>query len=348
MFVLQNNNADPFTGSFTFQGQIYDSTNQWAIDGTVFQHPSGQLYMIWSGWASVNPTPQYLYIAQMSDPLTISSQRVLISSPTYSWEQSGGAAINEGPEVTILNNVISLVYSAAGSWTNAYCLGLITASTTSDPMNPASWTKRSNPIFASTINVFGPGHHSFTTSPDGLENWIIYHSARYNNSGWIRQVRAQKFSWAADSTPLIGKPANPNTPMQIPSSDQVRLRYEAENAVLTDGPTSVAETTASNLIKVGNINSPSSTVSLSIQSATTGSYAIAVRSGNGSPNGAVATQWLTVNNGGSIQISIVNSGWDQWGACIIRVNLTQGVNTLTFTTENNYAELDAMDVFLYV
>ena len=48
------------------------------------------------------------------------------------------------------------------------------------------------------------------------------------------------------------------------------------------------------------------------------------------------------------QISIVYSGWDQWGACIIRVNLTQGVNTLTFATGSNYAELDAMDVFLYV
>jgi GH43 family beta-xylosidase len=114
IFALQNNNADPFSRSFTFQGQVNDSTNTWAIDGTVFEHPSGQLYFIWSGWATSVPGPQLLYIAEMSDPLTISSQRVLISTPTYAWEQSGGAQINEGPEVTIQNNVISLVYSASG------------------------------------------------------------------------------------------------------------------------------------------------------------------------------------------------------------------------------------------
>ena len=346
MFVLQNNNADPFTGFFTFKGQISDSTNVWAIDGTVFQHPSGQLYMIWSGWPSANPAPQYLYIAQMSDPLTISSQRVLISSPTNSWEQSGGW-VNEGPEVTIRNGVISLVYSASGAWTNDYCLGLITASTSSDPMNPPSWTKRSNPIFRSTIYIFGPGHHSFTTSPDGQEDWIIYHSARYNNSGWTRQIRAQPFTWGGDSTPLIGKPANPNTPMQIPSGDQVRVRYEAENAVLTNGPTITADATASSLIKVGNNNSANSTVSLSIQLTTTGTYAIAIRDANGSTNGTLATLWLTVNNGSPIQVYIVYSGWGRWGASYARVDLNLRLKNKKKKKGNNYAELDSIDVFLY-
>jgi GH43 family beta-xylosidase len=113
MFVIENINADPFNGSFTFKGQINDSTKKWAIDGTAFQHSSGQLYFIWSGWEGDFASPQLLYIAKMSNPWTISSERVLISRPTYNWEKSGGAEINEGPEVTIRNDVISLVYSAA-------------------------------------------------------------------------------------------------------------------------------------------------------------------------------------------------------------------------------------------
>jgi GH43 family beta-xylosidase len=51
MFVLENENEDPFQGAFVFRGQLTDETNKWAIDGTVFEHPlTNDLYFIWSGW----------------------------------------------------------------------------------------------------------------------------------------------------------------------------------------------------------------------------------------------------------------------------------------------------------
>ena len=51
MFVLENENDDPFQGEFQFRGQLTDETNKWAIDGTVFEHPSTKaLFFIWSGW----------------------------------------------------------------------------------------------------------------------------------------------------------------------------------------------------------------------------------------------------------------------------------------------------------
>jgi GH43 family beta-xylosidase len=51
MFVLENDNEDPFQGEFQFRGQLTDATNKWAIDGTVFEHPvMNELYFIWSGW----------------------------------------------------------------------------------------------------------------------------------------------------------------------------------------------------------------------------------------------------------------------------------------------------------
>jgi hypothetical protein len=51
MFVLENENEDPFQGEFQFRGQLTDETNKWAIDGTVFEHPStNDLYFVWSGW----------------------------------------------------------------------------------------------------------------------------------------------------------------------------------------------------------------------------------------------------------------------------------------------------------
>jgi GH43 family beta-xylosidase len=159
MYVMENTSADPTQGTWQYKGQITDPTNKWAIDGTVLQ-VNGQLYFIWSGWEGDTNVRQNLYIAHMSNPWTIDSNRVEIARPTYAWETNHSPNVNEGPQVIVRNGVISLVYSASGSWTNDYCLGLITASTSSNLLNPASWGKRSQPIFQSgkafTVRVIIP------------------------------------------------------------------------------------------------------------------------------------------------------------------------------------------------
>lgn len=159
MYVMENTSADPTQGTWQYKGQITDSTNKWAIDGTVLQ-VNGQLYFIWSGWEADANVRQNLYIAHMSNPWTIDSNRVEIARPTYAWETNHSPNVNEGPQVIVRNGVISLVYSASGSWTNDYCLGLITANASSNLLNPASWNKRSQPIFQSGNGLYGPGHHS--------------------------------------------------------------------------------------------------------------------------------------------------------------------------------------------
>ena len=347
MFVLENTNADPFNGTFTFKGQITDSTNKWAIDGTVFQHPlSGKLYYIWSGWEQDVSTQQFLYIATLSNPWTISSQRVEISRPTYSWEMKQWGYVNEGPEIRIRGSVISLVYSASGSWTDDYCLGLITTSITSDPMNAISWTKRPDPVFKSANGIIAPGHHSFTKSRDGKEDWIIYHSARYINAGWTRQIRAQKFTWNADSTPNFGDPVGPNILIPLPSGEPLRDRYEAENADVLNNSLSVIDNSASNNVKVGRIDYPDSSVKVTVSCAKAGSYVIAIRTCNGSPSNTTATQFLSINNRTASEIAISYSGWNNWGTTMLRSNLSLGANTLTFRKGKNFAEIDVVDVFL--
>ena len=347
MFVLENTNPDPFAGSFTFKGQITDSTDKWAIDGTAFEHPlSGRLYFIWSGWEGDVNAAQILYIAEMSNPWTIGSERVEIARPIFNWETNHRPNINEGPQVTIRGDTILLVYSASGSWTNDYCLGLITASLRSDPLKPSSWTKHPNPIFKSANNVFGPGHHSLTTSPDGTEDWIIYHSARFKGSGWTRQVRCQRFTWNADGTPNLGAPAPPNAPIPLPSGDPPRVRYEAQDCPVTHGVRCIHDGTASNQTKVGHIDLPESSVTFSIYCPHDGNYVIIIRNCNGTGNRATATHSLTINNGSPIQLSVVNSGWDQWGASMLRTRLKRGPNTLILKKGNHYAELDVLDLVL--
>src|SRR3712207_3346909 len=129
---------------------------------------NGQMYALWSGWernTGIGRTPQHLYMARMSNPWTISSNRVKISSPTAPWERredpEDGLDLQEGPEFLWRDSTMFIVYSTRESWLPAYRLGqLRLKSATSDPMDSASYVK-SGPVFASANGVYGVGHNGF-------------------------------------------------------------------------------------------------------------------------------------------------------------------------------------------
>ncbi|MFD2611187.1 family 43 glycosylhydrolase [Paenibacillus gansuensis] len=344
MYVLENSSADPFTGTWTDKGQITDSTNKWAIDGTVLNN-GGNLYFLWSGWEGDTDGQQNLYIAHMSNPWTIDSARTKIATPQYSWETNTYPTVNEGPQVIVRNGTISLVYSASGSWTNGYCLGLITASTSSDLLSASSWTKRSTPIFSSANGIYGPGHHSFTKSKDGNEDWIIYHGARWDGAGWTRSVRAQKFTWNTDNTPYLGSPASPNTPITLPSGEAQHDRYEGESAFMSGGAYASSDTTASNGSKAGHIDAAGSYVEFTVQAPAAGNYVVAARTANGTSGQPMATFKLSINGGTGSTFYVVYSGWQNWTNATAKVYLNAGTNKVRFTRDTNYAEIDAIDVF---
>ena len=147
----------------------------------------------------------------MSDPLTISSGRVMISSPRYAWEEAG-SSVNEGPEAMIRNGQVFVTYSASGCWTDAYGLGLLQASKDGDLLDPAAWTKHTDSVFRgdAKASVYGPGHNGFFQSPDGTQDWIIYHAneSAGRGCGPARTPRIQVFTWNADGTPHFGTPVS--------------------------------------------------------------------------------------------------------------------------------------------
>jgi GH43 family beta-xylosidase len=217
MIVLEGTSDDP-QGPFKFKGKIAAPANRWAIDGTVLQMPDARLYFIWSGWEGFENVAQHLYIAPMSNPWTISGERVKISSPELDWELNGKPLINEGPQILWNGDKLFVIYSASGSWTDDYCLGQL-AWTGGDPLDPAAWKKKPTAVFSRTEDVFGPGHCSFAKSRDNSEDWIVYHSAKHSGAGWNRRVNMQRFTWHPDGSPNFGRPVSAGVPMPEPSGD---------------------------------------------------------------------------------------------------------------------------------
>jgi len=227
MYVLENTSPDPMQGEWVLKGKVADPDDKWAIDGSVFSH-EGQLYMIWSGWEGDVNGQQDIYIAKMENPWTIAGKRVRISSPRFDWERNGElndprnpriVYVNEGPQYLRNRDDVFIVYSASGCWTDQYGLGLLRLKG-NNLMDSASWTKSPRPVFETTPEngVFAPGHNSFFKSPDGKEDWILYHanSEPGQGCGRFRSPRAQRFTWNRDGTPAFGKPLTPGAEIPAP------------------------------------------------------------------------------------------------------------------------------------
>jgi GH43 family beta-xylosidase len=232
MIALESATGDPLS-AYTFKAELYTgdniakkTKNCWAIDGTVLTH-RGKRYFIWSGWKS-GGDDQWLFAAPMSNPWTVSGNRVRIcKNDTYLWEYTGeslkGRGLNEGPQILQHGGRTFLVYSASGSWQASYKLGLLEL-TGDDPLARGAWRKYSKPVFSPTDKTWGVGHGSFTTSPDGTQFWHVYHAKRERASGWGRDIFAQPFTWTADGLPDFGTPVAPGQPVAMPSKNAAPTR----------------------------------------------------------------------------------------------------------------------------
>jgi GH43 family beta-xylosidase len=215
--VLESAGLDPM-GPYTFRGDLLDPTqnNTWELDGSILQL-GGQLYLLGTFYNGSQP----LFIRPLSNPWTASGTRRILSTPTLSWETVGGA-VNEGPEVLQRNGQTFIVFSASHCSTPDYKLGLLRYNG-GDPLNSSSWVKSPQPIFqrSDANGVYGPGHGNFFKSPDGTEDWMVYHANSSPSQGCDinRTTRAQKISWNADGTPNLGVPVALGTPLAVPSGE---------------------------------------------------------------------------------------------------------------------------------
>lgn len=220
LFVLACEGDDPFADTWRYLGPLRLPESRYAIDATVI-HDGDIDYCVWSskrdlrgGWW------QHLMISRLVTPVELDGREVVISQPELEWE-CDLQPTNEGPQVLYHGDDIWLAYSASAFWSPCYCLGFLCAKRGSDLLDPFSWTKLSQPFFSQSRanGVYGPGHNSFVTSPDGSEDWILYHARRVPRDGFgdSRSTRMQRFGWDEAGLPLLGEPVAVDVAIPCPS-----------------------------------------------------------------------------------------------------------------------------------
>jgi GH43 family beta-xylosidase len=215
-YVLESSGLDPM-GPYTFKSRLHP-TNEDArsIDPNILEKDDGSLYYLWSSGSN-----NEISIASMSNPWTVNGAKVIISTPTYAWEKVG-AWVNENPAAVKRNGKTYITYSASTCFSPDYCTGML-VNTDGNYLNPGSWSKIGGPVlFKSAVDgVYGPGGVEFFKSPDGLEDWIVYHAttASSGECNGNRNGRIQKITWDNNDNPIFCLPPSSSTSLYLPSGD---------------------------------------------------------------------------------------------------------------------------------
>lgn len=220
--VLESQGASPL-GPYAYMGRLFDAANDnWAVDPTVLEL-KGKLYLLWSGYTgTLFRSNQDIYMMAMRDPWTPTGTRALISEPALAWEK-GTAPVNEAPEILSHGKNTWLVFSATWCGNPGYKLG-ISRYLGGNPLRQDAWAKEPNPVFQAANGQTSTAHNGFFKSPDGREDWIVYHGTTSPKGACdnTRTTRIQKLDWNADGTPNFGAPLDLGTDIPVPSGERRR------------------------------------------------------------------------------------------------------------------------------
>jgi GH43 family beta-xylosidase len=172
-----------------------------SLDMTVIEGDSN--YVVWSERQFLPvDLGAWLYIAKIDNhkPWKLISDPVLLAKPEYGWENNHTFVV-EGGFALKTDKRLFLTYSGAAV-DATYVVGLLSADTQADLLDPKSWTKSNYPLLTSrsVTGEFGPGHNAYVTDENG-DIWNSYHARPGVNGPRSSGLRRVHFD--IDGSPVL-------------------------------------------------------------------------------------------------------------------------------------------------
>lgn len=229
------------------QGPFVDIENEplfdpgYAIIDASFFAEGDDAYLLYSRDCSENAIGErhesHLYGVRLKPDLSgIEGDPVLLTQPDQAWEQFSGPdwLWNEGPIIEKHEGRYWLFYSANYYAGKEYGVG---AAVADHPLGP--YTKlEQNPLLTSKekageVQISGPGHNSFFTTPVAGELFTAYHvHAAPRKPSAYRKLAIDRAGFHADGTPYVN---GPTAFEQLLPLEQTRLRSLLPLASATAG-----------------------------------------------------------------------------------------------------------------
>lgn len=154
-----------------------------------------------------------IYAMELDRDLKPLGDTIFCSRAEQDWENplSMNSRCNEGCSVIKNEGTYYMTYSANHYRDPFYGIGLSTAPS---PLGP--WTKcKNNPLVSmdEEAGIYGPGHNSYTVSPDGKELFMVYHT-HVSEENKNRQVNIDRVEWKNGKLRVNGPT---RSPQPIPS-----------------------------------------------------------------------------------------------------------------------------------
>jgi GH43 family beta-xylosidase len=269
--VLQANTADPLDG-FHFAGILFtgdEHGNAQANDFTVVTW-QGKLYAFWGSLSD-----KYVHgcvMAPMDSPTKITVHR----------KEMGLDA--EGPRAILRGDKLIMTGATGPFASKGYALTALEYQAKNGPIDDKKSWKNLGQLFASTDDVWGPSRASFTTSIDGKQYWMMYHSKIFPaDDNGMRAANIKQFTFSSDDKPVFGTPPSPSTFQKNPSGDPgLGELYPAEAWTLSGG--AVVESTNKNFAGkgyIGGFDKQGAKAAVSIDVPAAGIYRVVLRYANG-------------------------------------------------------------------
>jgi GH43 family beta-xylosidase len=174
-----------------------------------------QDYLVWNQRTKYDPNgqpsttgawaPAVIKIAKAAVSSTgawrIATAPVVLSTPDLGWDYNT-SPVDEGPFVIQRDGRIMITFSGSGV-DETYAVGLLEASADADLTDPASWNKRSYPIWSyegPIANNWGPGHNAYVLDDDG--NLLNVFHAKPTTTG-ARTAGVRMVYFRTDGTPIL-------------------------------------------------------------------------------------------------------------------------------------------------